>query len=75
MSELSVPITIKDNIEVAGVICTSGTKGLASFVPAQNATIVERMCNAGAIILGKTNLPELVCRLQRVPGVRMWLLL
>jgi amidase len=54
-----VPITIKDNIETAGVICTGGTKGRASFVPTQDATVVVRMRAAGAIILGKTNMPEL----------------
>lgn len=54
-----VPITIKDNIETSGVICTGGTKGRASFVPKQDATVVERMRAAGAIILGKTNMPEL----------------
>ena len=54
-----VPMTIKDNIETAGVICTGGTKGRASFVPTQDAAIVARMRAAGAIMLGKTNLPEL----------------
>ena len=54
-----VPVTIKDNIEVAGVCCTGGTKGRASFVPSQDATVVSRMRDAGAIILGKTNMPEL----------------
>ena len=54
-----VPITIKDNIETAGVICTAGTKGRVSFVPTQDATVVARMRTAGAIMLGKTNLPEL----------------
>lgn len=54
-----VPFTVKDNIETAGVICTVGTKGRASFVPPQDATIVTRLRAAGAILLGKTNLPEL----------------
>jgi len=54
-----VPVTIKDNIETAGVICTGGTKGRASFLPKQDATVVARMRAAGAIVLGKTNLPEL----------------
>jgi amidase len=54
-----VPITIKDNIETAGVICTGGTKGRSSFVPTEDATVVARMRAAGAIILGKTNMPEL----------------
>jgi amidase len=54
-----VPFTVKDNIDTAGVICTVGTKGRTSFVPTQDATIVTRMRTAGAILLGKTNLPEL----------------
>jgi amidase len=53
-----VPVTIKDNLDVAGIICTGGTKGRASTVPAQDATIVARLRRAGAIVLGKTNLPE-----------------
>ena len=54
-----VPFTVKDNIETAGVICTAGTKGRAAFVPIQDATIVARLRTAGAIFLGKTNMPEL----------------
>ncbi|MFX0199042.1 MAG: amidase, partial [Candidatus Hodarchaeota archaeon] len=53
-----VPVTIKDNIETAGVVSTSGTKGRSSFVPAHDATVAARMWAAGAIMLGKTNLPE-----------------
>ncbi len=59
-----VPVTIKDNIETVGVICTGGTKGRASFVPMQDATVVARMRAAGAIILGKTNMPELGLALE-----------
>jgi len=54
-----VPVTIKDSIETAGVICTGGTMGRASFVPERDATVVARLRAAGAILLGKTNLPEL----------------
>ena len=54
-----VPMTIKDSIETAGVISTSGTKGRASFVPTQDATVVTRLRVAGAILLGKTNVPEM----------------
>src|SRR5215813_6651884 len=54
-----VPFTVKDNIDTAGVLCTVGTKGRAAFVPPQDATIVARLRTAGAILLGKTNLPEL----------------
>jgi len=54
-----VPMTIKDSIETEGVICTGGTKGRATFIPTQDATVVARLRAAGAILLGKTNLPEL----------------
>jgi len=54
-----VPITIKDSFDTEGIISTGGTKGRASYVPQQNATAVARMRAAGAILLGKTNLPEL----------------
>jgi len=54
-----VPFTVKDTIETAGVICAAGTKGRASFVPTRDATAVARLRAAGAILLGKTNVPEL----------------
>ncbi len=52
-------LAIKDNIEVAHLPTTGATKGLAHFIPKQDAPIVERLRTAGAIILGKTNLHEL----------------
>jgi len=54
-----VPITIKDSFDTEGIISTAGTKGRASYIPQQDATAVARMRSAGAILLGKTNLPEL----------------
>jgi amidase len=54
-----VPVTIKDTLETAGVICTGGTKGRANFIPKADATAVARLRAAGGIILGKTNVPEL----------------
>src|SRR6202142_4454985 len=54
-----VPVTIKDTLETSGVICTGGTKGRANYVPGADATAVARLRAAGAIILGKTNVPEL----------------
>src|SRR5438270_10166419 len=54
-----VPMTIKDTLETSGVICTGGTKGRANYVPKQDATAVARLRAAGAIFLGKTNVPEL----------------
>ena len=54
-----VPITVKDSFDTEGIISTAGTKGRASYIPPQDATAVARMRAAGAILLGKTNLPEL----------------
>jgi len=54
-----VPMTIKDTLETSGVICTGGTKGRAGYVPKADATAVARLRAAGAIFLGKTNVPEL----------------
>ncbi len=54
-----VPFTLKDAIEAEGLISTGGTAGRASYVPPQDAAVVRRLRAAGAILLGKTNCPEL----------------
>ncbi len=54
-----VPMTIKDSLDTAGVISTGGTKGRDAYVPQEDATVVARLRAAGAILLGKTNTPEL----------------
>jgi Asp-tRNA(Asn)/Glu-tRNA(Gln) amidotransferase A subunit family amidase len=55
-----VPISIKSSIEVKGMKCEAGSKLRAGFVAAQDAPLVSRLRNAGAIILGTTNAPELL---------------
>lgn len=55
-----VPISIKSSIEVRGLRCEAGTKLRAGFVAAQDAPLVTRLRQAGAIILGTTNTPELL---------------
>jgi Asp-tRNA(Asn)/Glu-tRNA(Gln) amidotransferase A subunit family amidase len=55
-----VPVSIKSSIEVKGLRCEAGTKLRAGFVAAQDAPLVSRLREAGAIILGNTNTPELL---------------
>jgi Asp-tRNA(Asn)/Glu-tRNA(Gln) amidotransferase A subunit family amidase len=55
-----VPISIKSSIEVAGMPFEAGTKLRAGCIGARDAPLVTRLRNAGAIILGVTNTPELL---------------
>lgn len=52
-----LPITVKDSYETAGMRTTCGRRDLADYVPTQDAEAVARLRRAGAIILGKSNLP------------------
>ena len=54
-----VPITIKDSLDTAGIVSTAGTKGRAQFVPPRDAAVVARLRAAGAIVMAKSNTPEL----------------
>jgi aspartyl-tRNA(Asn)/glutamyl-tRNA(Gln) amidotransferase subunit A len=54
-----IPISIKDNIPVVGMRATWGSRALADFVPERDELPVARLRAAGAVILGKTNVPEL----------------
>ncbi len=54
-----VPLTLKDLFWTKGVLTTSGSKIFADFVPGENATAVDKLLRAGAVLLGKTNLHEL----------------
>jgi Asp-tRNA(Asn)/Glu-tRNA(Gln) amidotransferase A subunit family amidase len=55
-----VPISIKSSLDVTGMRCESGTRLRAGLVAAQDAPLVTRLKNAGAIVLGVTNTPELL---------------
>lgn len=53
-----VPIAIKDLLCTAGLKTTAGSKILGNFIPPYSATVVRKLQEAGAIVLGKTNLDE-----------------
>ncbi len=59
-----VPVTIKDSLATAGLRTTAGFPPLAQYVPPADATVVARVRAAGAVILGKTNLPLLALDFQ-----------
>jgi amidase len=59
-----VPVVVKDNMDMAGLVTTAGFEGFSTaaggvdLIPDDDAAVVERLREAGAIILGKTNLPD-----------------
>lgn len=53
-----LPIAIKDNIDVVGFPTTAGTKALLDSYPYQNAPLIQKLLDAGAIVIGKTNMSE-----------------
>ncbi len=59
-------MTIKDAFETSGLRTTSGYKPWADYIPQNDAVAVARLRQAGAIILGKTNLPALANGSQTV---------
>ena len=52
------PIAIKDNICVRGMQASCGSKILGDYHPPYNATVIERLIKAGAVVIGKTNCDE-----------------
>ncbi len=53
-----LPIAVKDNVEVAGVRCTFGSPIFAEHVSATSDPVVEKLEASGAIVIGKSNIPE-----------------
>jgi Asp-tRNA(Asn)/Glu-tRNA(Gln) amidotransferase A subunit family amidase len=54
-----LPVTVKDTIDTEGIRTTYGSRVFARHVPLQDAAVVSSLKAAGAIILGKTNTPEM----------------
>ena len=55
---LGAPLALKDVLCLEGVPCTCGSRILENFIPPYSATAVERLAQAGAVFLGKTNTDE-----------------
>ena len=54
-----IPVAIKDSVNTASLPTSNGTASLRGFIPKSDADIVRRITDAGALVLGKTNLTEL----------------
>jgi len=79
-----IPIAVKDVFSTRGVRTTCGSKVFANHIPDRDAAVVEKLVQAGAVLLGKTNMHELAygitcanphfglvrnpCDLERIPG-------
>ena len=71
-----VPVAVKDNICVKGMQASCGSKILGDYHPPYNATVIERLIKAGAVIIGKSEEGALcvagpVVSGGRRPGVRL----
>lgn len=64
-----VPFTVKENIDMAGLPTTWGVTAFADAVVPIDAPVVERMRAAGAIPIGRTNLPDMALRLHTVSSL------
>ncbi len=59
-----LPITAKDQIHIEGFACTFGSEALKEFHPTSTAPVIERLQRAGAVVIGKTNLPPFAMDFQ-----------
>lgn len=61
-----IPISLKDLIYVKGVKSTSGSKILSNFIPEYDSTVVKKLRDAGAIIVGMNNTHEFACGITNI---------
>jgi len=54
---LGIPVTLKEPFNVVGLPTTWGNPNFKDFVPKQDALVVSRLKGAGAVVIGKTNIP------------------
>ncbi|HKO26853.1 MAG TPA: amidase family protein [Solirubrobacteraceae bacterium] len=64
-----VPVTIKEHYDVAGMVCSEGSAGLADRRSPVDCVAVERLRAAGAIVIGKTNQPDFAMRWNTISGL------
>src|SRR6185436_95253 len=53
-----IPVAVKDNLCVEGMQTSCGSRILGNYHPPYNATVIERLLSAGAVVIGKTNCDE-----------------
>lgn len=64
-----IPVIVKDNYDTADMPTTAGTVALAGVVPPRDATVVRKLREAGAIVLGKSNLHELASGITTISSL------
>lgn len=64
-----IPILLKDNYEVAGLVTSNGSLAFAGWIPSTDAFVVRRLREAGAVILGMTNMHEFARGITTISSV------